>query len=271
MASTASPHLVFILTGQSNALGTTCLEGGNSGPDTDEADALTRMWWSNVNAASTSYPPDLYGDSQGEFRPVQPQQGQGQDPTFWGPEFGFVRSLPPSERHRVKIIKVSRGGGGNTYWQREMFQQHADRGHMWGHLCEVTEAALGHLQTIGEPFCIAGLLYLQGESNAADEATHAGVRLAALLDDLKRWLGGKFPGTTTMTRCAVAEVAASQSTAERRETSRQHAAIAAQRSDITFVPTKDLPLKSDDIHFGRAAKLEIGRRFAAVFSPYLTD
>ncbi len=269
MASTVSPLLVFLLTGQSNALGTTCLEGDDWKPDT--AGGAARIWWSNVDAASVNYPPVLYGDSDGEFRPLQPQQGKGEDPAFWGPEFGFVEAVPASERGRVRIIKVSRGGGGNTYWRRKIFQQDANRGHMWGHLCDIAEAALHHLERAGEPFCIAGVMYLQGESNSADEAAHAGERLAALLEDLKAWLGEKFPHTAANTRCAVAEIAASRSTAERRETSRQHAAIAAQRADIGFVPTSDLPLKSDGIHFGRAAKLDIGRRLAAVFAPYFAD
>lgn len=256
---------IFVLTGQSNSLGTTFLEESGDGPGSHAADCETRFTWSNVNAANTGYPPLLYGSSQGMFLPLQMQQGAGDDPYFWGPEFGFARTMYDAGWRRLLIIKASRGGGGNTYWSRLAFLKNADSGHMWGHLCNVVEQSLRSLAYRREKFLVRGFMYLQGESNSSQEAQIAGDRLDGLLDDFSMWIDRRFPGACTGMHSVVGEIAASQSNADRAETVRQHLALARRKKDLEFVATQDLALKADALHFGHEAKLEIGRRFAGAF------
>ena len=256
---------VFILTGQSNALGTTCLEGLDYGPGLCATDGETQLFWSNVNAANMGYPPLLYGSSEGRFLPLQMQQGEGDDPHFWGPEFGFARAMHDAGWRRLLIIKACRGGGGNTYWNRQTCLEDAARGHMWGHLRGVIEQSLDSLSESGEKCLVRGFIYLQGESNNSHEADVAGERLGELIDDLKVWLDNRFPNVASEMQSAVAEIAASKSNPDRAETFRQHESLARDKEDLSFVATHDLALKSDAIHFGREAKLEIGRRLALAF------
>jgi hypothetical protein len=136
---------------------------------------------------------------------------------------------------------------------------------MWGHLVEVILMALNQLRKNSEKFLIRGFMYLQGESNNSSESQLAGLRLEELIDGLNLCINRIFPGTSLHMRSFIAEIAASKSNAERLTTVRQHQALAVRRQDLSFVPTHDLPLKNDALHFGSAAKLEIGRRFAHSF------
>ena len=95
IASVISAHDidVYIITGQSNSLGTTGLEGGapNYEPGTDSSDGSTNLFWSNVSAANTGFPPVLYGDSGGSITTLQIQQGDsGANPRFLGARIRIV-------------------------------------------------------------------------------------------------------------------------------------------------------------------------------------
>ena len=265
---------VYILTGQSNSLGTTNLEGDTPatyGPGEHPFDATTEFWWSNVDAANSGYPPQLYGDSNGMSTPLQMQQGGTGNPAFWGPEFGLGRSLfanaqfEGNSAQRVLVIKASRGGGGNTLWDQAAFDASPSSGHMWGHLRDTVDAALDSVDATGTSFTVKGLFYLQGESNNASEANLAADRLATLIDNLAEHIDASYPGTTADLRTVVGEIAASQSNGNRQTTTQQHQDLASANANIAFVPTADLPLKSDGIHFGRDAKLTIGARFGTAY------
>lgn len=90
-AVTAAPLDVYILTGQSNSLGTTTLENPYT-PGTDPADSVIHIFWANANGG-TGWPPVLFGTSANLFKPLQMQQGGVGNNWFWGPEFGFGRTL----------------------------------------------------------------------------------------------------------------------------------------------------------------------------------
>jgi len=265
--STPDPIAVYILTGQSNSLGTTQFEGINPalyGPGSHDADGVTMFFWSNVDAGNTAYPPVLYGDSGGGLLSLQVQQGGGADPSFWGPEFGLARRLYEAGDGEVLIIKASRGGGGNTWWDKASFEVEPDNGHMWGHLADTTELALGAALELGRGVEVRGLLYLQGESNSDSEAALADVRLADLVANLTAHIEGVVPGAAADMHTVIGEIAASGSTSARVSTTELQEALAESSPDISFVGTSDLPLKEDGIHFGKAAKLAIGERFADV-------
>lgn len=257
---------VYILTGQSNSLGTTAFEGDTAddfGPGVDPGDEFSELFWSNVSAGNTIYPPHLYGDSGDAIAHLQMQQGDANNPTFWGPEFGLARSLFANNGpENVLTIKASRGGGGNTFWDQNAFENSADSGHMWGHLRDTVDAALSVVVARGDTFNVKGLLYLQGESNNSAEAAASGVRLQSLIGNIKTHIEDQYAGTTNELRTVVAEIAASQSNANRQLTAQQHLDLATSDDDIAFVPTRHLELKQDGIHFGKEAKLTIGYQFS---------
>lgn len=264
-----SEHLeVYILTGQSNSLGTTNLEGSDFEPGVHPADSQTALFWSNVSTASSD-PKHivLYGDSGGVFSTLQMQQGDGVSPNFWGPEFGFARTFFDSGARNVAIVKLSRGGGGNSFWLPAT-------GHMHNHLLASTSAsataqidlALNAAQSAGHTFEVKGFMYLQGESNNAIEAGEADVRLQSLVTDVRSHINANYSNAAESMYTVVAEPAASQSTANRVTTAHLQGELGDNREDIAFFRTRDLSLKSDAIHFGRNAKLEIGRRFADAFN-----
>jgi len=156
---------VFILTGQSNMLGTTADPGEEDpAPPADAADREIRFFWSNRSTRAGDGPAVLIGDSSGRITHLQPQQGEGQNPLFWGPEVGFARELHRREHRGFLVVKAARGGGGNGYWRKG-----SPDDHMYRHVVATARAALAALPA-GTPFRIRALLYLQGESDNADEA-----------------------------------------------------------------------------------------------------
>lgn len=246
--SHADPIKLFILTGQSNSLGTT--NGADLSPGTDASDARVPFFWDNVANATTSI-----GDSGGAFTALQSQQG-GYYPgsaTHWGPEMAFARTLDRAGVENFAIIKASRGGGGNTNWSKSA------GGHMYQHVVDTVTAATTALTNNGNTFEVTGLLYLQGESDSAAEAAVAGSRFKELVDNLRTDL----PNASAM-HAVIGGIALQGATRDTVRT--QHEAIATSTSYIDFFPNIDLQDEvTDGIHFNRAAKLRIGNRFAQTF------
>jgi BNR repeat-like domain/Carbohydrate esterase, sialic acid-specific acetylesterase/GDSL-like Lipase/Acylhydrolase family/Concanavalin A-like lectin/glucanases superfamily len=246
----AAHYRLFVLTGQSNSLGTT--NGGESdvSPGSDAADARVKFFWANVADAGTPI-----GSSGGVFTTLQAQQG-GHYPgsaTHWGPEIGFARSLVRAGVRDIAIVKASRGGGGNSHWSK------AAGGHMYAQVVSTVTAAVAALAADGHTCEIAGLLYLQGESDSAAEAEIAGTRLKELADNLR----ADLPNAANL-RTVIGGIAAAG--AARDVVRARHEAIAASDARIEFFPNVDLRAAvTDGLHFDQAAKLRIGRRFAQAF------
>lgn len=250
---------VYLLTGQSNSLGTTNLEPPFE-LGTHAADSQTHFFWSNVSTVSSD-PSNvvLYGDSGGVFSPLTMQQGDGVSPSFWGPEFGLARTLFDSGQTNIAIIKLSRGGGGNGYWL-------PGTGHMYSHVLAEVDVALTALQNAGQSFDIEGFLYLQGESNNPTEAASADTRLQSLIDGVASHINANYADAASDMYTVIGEIAASQSISPRSTTTRVQRNLADAGEQVAFIYTRDLPLKTDSIHFGGDAKLAIGRRFADAFN-----
>ena len=262
-AAAAPPVDVYILTGQSNSLGTTALET-NYTPGTHPADSVIRFWWANATGAP-SWPAALIGNSGNTFKTLQMQQGGYGSPYSWGPEFGFARALYDAGRTNFIIIKASNAGSGNTEWDKTTFDTNHPAGVMWGHLSNTVYAALGKLAQSNQTFNVRGLLYLQGEANSSGEALIAGARFSQLFSNLIAAINATYPDTATSMRAVIGEIGASQSTLTCQITTTQQVAVAYSNNAIAFVGTRDLPLKSDNLHFPKSSKLEIGRRMANCF------
>ena len=259
----ATPVDVYILTGQSNSLGTTAGETSYT-PGTHPADSVIGLFWANVSG-SAIYPPASYGTSGNLFKPLQMQQGGVGSPYFWGPEFGFARTLYDAGRTNLVIIKASASSGGNTLWNKSTFDTNHNLGAMWGHVSNTVNTALGRLVASNRTFRVRGLLYLQGEGNNDVEAPIAGSRFSLLFSNLTAAINAIYPGTATDMRAVISEVGASQLYPESRTTTTQQVAVAYSNNAIAFAGTRDLPLKSDNLHFPKSSKLEIGARMANCF------
>lgn len=242
---------LFVLTGQSNSLGTTDGDGAEPSPGADAADKDVRFCWHNLANAAKSL-----GDSGGAFTTLREQQGgfyKG-SATHWGPEIGFGRRLHRAGVRDFGIIKASRGGGGNSFWSKTA----ADH-HMYDHVLKTVTAATTDLVKGGHTFEIIGLLYLQGESDSPAEAAIADTRIQELADNLRRDL----PHAKAL-HTVIAGIAATGAT---RDTVRaKHAAVAtADAALFSSFSTTDLRDQMPDrLHFNKPAKIAIGERFAEV-------
>lgn len=249
--ATANHYKLFVLTGQSNSLGTT------AGPETDKtsgvdpADAHIPFFWSNIAGAGQPI-----GDSGGVFTMLKDQQGgyYSGSATHWGPEIAFGRTLYRAGVRDFAIVKASRGGGGNSFWSKAA----ADH-HMYIQVVNTVNTATADLTAHGHTFEIVGLLYLQGESDSAAEATIADTRLKELVDNLRTDL----PNAAAM-HGIIGGIAAAGTT---RDTVRsKHAAIATTSPYIDFFSTLDQQGKLyDSLHYNKAAKITVGERYAQAF------
>ena len=168
---------LYVLTGQSNSLGTTNGTETDKSPGSDPADAQIKFWWENWASASTSL-----GNCTNRIVPLSVQQGgyYAGSATHWGPEFGFGRALWKAGARNFMILKCSRGSGGNSYWHKPA----ADH-HMYDKVRNAVSNAVTVLTNQGHTFEIVGLIYLQGEGNVSTEANEAGARFRLLLDNLR--------------------------------------------------------------------------------------
>ncbi len=265
-ATAGTPVDVYIITGQSNSLGTTSNETGDYTPDTHPADSLTNFWWNNVSVDGVTYPPSSYGSSGNVFKTLQMQQGDGgSNPSWWGPEFGFARTLYDAGRTNFVIIKASNSGSGNTQWDKATFDTNNGMAAMWGHVSNNVMTALGKLATSGRTFNVRGLMYIQGEGNTIQESHIAGQRFDLLYSNLMAAINNSYPGTATNMYAVMGEIGGGQNVGIQLITTTNQMAAAASNNAIAFVTTHDLPLKIDALHFGKSAKLEIGMRLANCF------
>ena len=255
---------VYILTGQSNSLGTTSLEGSSYFPVTLSEDAKIPFFWANAYGYG-GYPLQLYGTSGNKILTLRMQQGDSANPSFWGPEYGFGRTRYEAGRTNFLIIKASNGGGGNTLWDKTTFDTNHAAGPMWGHLSNTVNTALGVLAASGRGFNVRGLLYIQGEGNSSGEAVIAGSRFSQLCSNLISAINASYPGTATGMRAVIGEIGSSQHNGTTQITTTQQVAAAFSNNTLAFVSTRDQPVKSDNLHFPKSAKLEIGRRMANCF------
>lgn len=247
-------HLkLFLLTGQSNSLGTT--NGGETdrSPGHDAADRHVMFFWHNVVGAGLTI-----GTSDGAFTTLREQPGHVYrgSPTHWGPEFEFARTLYRSGVRDFGIIKASRAGGGNSFWLKG-----SEDDHMYRHIRETVAAAAEDLRIKGHTFEIVGLMYLQGESDDATEAAQAGNRLKTLTDNLR----ADLPNAANLYTVAAGTTAPGDAV-DTVVRARQKA-VADSFDYIDFFPNTDLSdlLGPDGLHLGRVGKFVVGNRFAQAF------
>lgn len=252
---------VFVLTGQSNSLGTTADPNEKDiSPGVDPLDARIPFFWSNRSTRLVSDSPKiygLYGDSGGKIVKLQVQQGFKQDPLFWGPELGFGRTLAASGLKDFLIVKASRGGGGNSYW----LKGHRDD-HMYRHVVDTVRDAVQQLPT-GTEFDIVCLLYLQGESDDAAEAEASGERLQMLAANLRQDL----PHAAAM-KVLIGGIVVSGKTQD--IVRARQSALPKLDSSFRYLDNLEWkPRRYDGAHYDKPAKLELGQRMGKAWLEWM--
>ncbi len=242
---------IFVLTGQSNSLGTTeDLSEEDITPGHDPLDAQIPFFWANRSSRAGEGCAPLYGDSGGKIVTLCAQQGEGSNPLFWGPEIGFGRTLATAGMTDLMIVKASRGGGGNSFWLKGDGDDH-----MYRHVVETVLQAVQALPP-GTDFEISALLYVQGESDDTVEAEAAGERLRALAGHLRQDL----PRADGI-RVLIGGIALGGKNQD--IVRAQQSALPSLEAACRYVDTLDLSAQRyDNLHFNKSAKLELGRRLA---------
>ena len=245
---------LFLLTGQSNSLGTTeDPDEKDITPGMDPSDASIPFFWSNRSTRAGDGPAMLYGNSGGKIVTLRAQQGEGPDPMFWGPEMGFGRSLAAAGRTDFMIVKASRGGGGTGYWLKGNGDDH-----MYRHVVDTALEAVKQLPT-GTEFDFVGLLYLQGESDHGAEAAVAGERLLTLAENLRKDL----PNATAL-KVLVSGIVPSGKNQD--IVRAQQSALPALDPRVRYLDNMEWkPRRYDGAHYVKSAKLELGRRLAKMW------
>ena len=242
---------IFVLTGQSNSLGTTAdKKEPNITPGKDALDAQIPFFWANRSTRGGDGAAVLYDDSGGKIISLRAQKGEGADPLFWGPEIGFSRHLVANGAKDFLFVKASRGGGGNSFWLKGSRDDH-----MYRHVVETVQQAIQALPQ-GVTFEVAALLYIQGESDSPTEAAASGERLKTLVENLRKDL----PNAAAM-KVIIGGIA---SGGEKSDVVRaQQSALAKNDPTFRYIDTLDLRgQRYDNLHFSKGAKLEIGQRMA---------
>ena len=242
---------VFVLSGQSNSLGTTADPAEKDlSPGEDPLDSKVPFFWSNRSTRAGDGPAQLYGNSGGRILGLRAQQGEGPSPEFWGPEMAFGRRLASAGVTDILIVKASRGGGGNRFWLKG-----APDDHMYRHIVQTVGQAVAALPQ-GTEFEIAALLYVQGESDTEPEAQAAGERLRLLAENLRRDL--PHAGRMAVVVGGIAAAGATRDIVRARQSE-----LARVDPTFRYVDTLDLrPQLYDKLHFNKPAKLELGLRMA---------
>ncbi len=245
---------VFVLTGQSNSLGTlattdTTMDGVPAGADA--IDGQVPFLWDN-RADGTPAGDAALGDSGG-WTTLGPQTGghYADNDDHWGPEVGFARMLWRAGYRDFAIVKASRGGGGNSFWVKG-----AADDHMYDHVVAAVNAAVATLPTGYTSHEVAGLLYVQGESNDATEADEADVRFSALMANLQADLAN------AATLKGVFGEIGGGSTAERDLTRTRQASLAGSSADVGYASSVGTT-EHDGLHYDADSILLVGERMAA--------
>jgi sialidase-1 len=251
---------VFVLTGQSNSLGTvgttdtTMRFPAPGGHPAEQAGGVPFFW--NNRADGTPAGDAGLGDSGGAWVALGAQTGgyyAGND-DHWGPEIGFSRMLWNCGYRDFAIVKASRGGGGNTYWSKGSADDH-----MYQHVLSTVNQAVASLPPGYSSYQIAGLLYVQGESNSSAEASAAGSRFSDLLANLKADLANAGAMTGVF-----GEIAGSGT--DRDTTRAQQLALSNSRTDVGYAESNGLATHNQDglnLHYDAESQILLGERMAA--------
>lgn len=277
-ACSAKELKIFLLTGQSNSLG--AVKGSPASPELLKKyePGKTLYWHENFGQREGAFPGA--STSWEQVRPAMPRYNGS---LCMGPEYGFAFTLEKNGWFReadVAIIKASRDGGGNSHWQKN--------GQAYKALVQAVKNACAAVdRSTYTKVEFAGLLYLQGESNAGASVPESASRFVELLGNLAADL--KPYGDTSALAAQKAVIGENANWSSRNEsdpetgnvtgglegrdtevqgktTHRLLKELAMSRPSLGYAPTRDLPkLTAGDkmgVHYSGRSQISIGARFA---------
>lgn len=253
---------LFVLTGQSNSLGTPTTNTEaimvlpRVGAGMAEQATNVPFFYDNTADGTTAGDAEL-GDSGGAWTNVCLQKGgyYAYSADHWGPEVGFARLLWDAGYRDFGIVKASRGGGGNSYWDKTNTDHH-----IYDKVVNTVSNAVLVLPSGYSNAQVVCLLYVQGESNNSTEASQADIRFSMLMTNLQHDL------SNAAGMKAVFGQIASDTSGNRLTTTQKQFALAAARSDIGFAQSTGLTVHNVDglnVHYNGDSLIVLGERMAS--------
>lgn len=259
---------IYLLTGQSNSLGS--VKGDPASSELLEQYASDVQFWNGSVASGALAEPDATWTTVAPHLPVY----NGNN--CMGPEYGFSHMMQRkgwqmSDTEEVRVIKVSRDGGGNSYWVKGAGNS------VYNSILSSVQNAINALDDSDyDSIDISGLLYLQGESNNQAETDAAQQRFLDLVSNLKADLtanGFDSSKVTVSLNQSVLGQPARWNNGERnaigsdgRSTQVVLRELADNDESIGWVTTRDLDkINPDDgmgVHYNGKSQITIGVRYA---------
>ncbi|MDO4221793.1 MAG: sialate O-acetylesterase [Akkermansia sp.] len=273
----ATMHL-YILTGQSNSMGTSKdvpLPQGMLDAYSTEGGML---WNGNMNKATQASPGGSRYVENPTWQSVLPQLPElsrnGKSSLCMGPEYGFTYMMlqkgwfsENAENDSLGVMKASLDGGGNSFWVKDGSISN------YGLIVDSMQRAIKQAHDMGySTLSVDGLMYLQGESDGGDSSL-AGTRFAAFLEnltnDLDAWKQAQgIEVALVFSGNAVTGENFSNNTTSQifLDAATSDGKINADMNGRGHVLTKDLEGIGDGLHYTGNSQLTIGARYAYAFA-----
>ncbi len=258
----AARYRVSIVAGQSNAVGSGTQ--GQLWQNRDSTGDREVALFYRIALNGTCFATGNAYDSNGEWVELAPQTAatpcnpfyNAPNATGFGPELSLGRTLTPHLRDRVAIVKFAVGA-------TQLVDTDGWRvgGRLHDRLLAFVETATATLTEAGHTVEIAGLFWMQGESDAAryPNAIRYQTALAHFIASIRSWsdrphlpvvLGQIYPPD----RDPAADYRAIVRDAQHK--------VAASDPFVALVETRDLDrAEGDAIHYSSTGQVELGRRF----------
>ncbi len=241
---------VFLLAGQSNMVGLG-YNGQLTGADANPVDGVWIYYNGSIHPNANAL----------QWKQLAPGFGATED--RFGPELAFgqrMHELWPTRS--IAVIKVAEGGTAlHDRWA-------AGTGDLYLLLLSEIQAQLAALQQDWRPQ-IAGLVWMQGESDAIQESTANAYlnHLAAFMTSVRSSLGVAVLPTTAGLIYSNAGLWPYAATVRN-----STAALAGALGQMDVVETNDLSVHADDLaHYDSASTVTLGRRFADATAGMLAE
>jgi hypothetical protein len=163
---------------------------------------------------------------------------------------------------KIAIIKYGPGGTNLAAdWK-------IGEGPCWKHFAARVQAALKALSDSGQTYEIAGLFWMQGESDAMNEAMAAKyeTNLAAFIQAVREEVKTpKMPFVLGRITSALMNKKAAWSFPFTRQVQQAQEKVAKEVAGVYIFDTDDLPTNPDFVHYNTKGQLELGKRFAKTY------
>jgi iduronate 2-sulfatase len=244
--SAATHYDVYLLAGQSN------MDGRGKAKDLpadQRAPSPAIIFYRNPSATSDGWKPLApgYSVSAGYKGPIPSR-------TF-GPEIGFAGAMLKAQPdHPLALIKGSKGGTSLAKdWKPGTKDKPDTQGPCYRHFVETIQLAFKELESRGDTYTIAGLLWHQGESDAHSTAEVYQEQLTTLIGRFREEVGQpELP-------VVVGEVF---DNGKRDPVRAAQKAVATSVPHVGFASSDGLTTWDGGTHFDAASQLSLGQRFA---------